>query len=72
MQLTDGSSPVQLENEDLEEEEEVTYLGSIMSKTNATEKDITNSLQKAKSSFVQLNKLWRPPNIGGKNKDNDP
>ena len=39
-----------------------------MSKSNATVKDITNRLQKAKSSFVQLNKVWRSPNISEKTK----
>ena len=68
MQLTDTPLPVELENEDLEEVEEFTYLGSVMSKSNATVKDITNRLQKAKSSFVQLNKVWRSPNISEKTK----
>ena len=63
MQLTDAPFPVQMENEDLEEVEEFTHLGSITSKTNATEKDITNRLQKAKSSFVQLKKVWKSPNV---------
>ena len=36
MQLTDTPLPVELENEDLEEVEEFTYLGSVMSKSNAT------------------------------------
>ena len=39
-----------------------------MSKSNATVKDITNRLQKAKSSFVQVNKIWRSPNICEKTK----
>ena len=68
MQLTDTPLPVELENEDLEGVEEFTYLGSVMSKSNATVKDITNHRQKAKSSFVQLNKVWRSPNISGKTK----
>ena len=68
MQLTETPLPVELENENLEEVEEFTYLGSIMSKSNATVKDITNRLQKAKSSFVQLNKIWRSPNISEKTK----
>ena len=33
-----------------------------------TEKDITNRLHKAKSSFHQLNKIWRSSNIGEKTK----
>ena len=71
MQLTETPLPVELENENLEEVyvEEFTYLGSIMSKSNATTvKDITNRLQKAKSSFAQLNKIWRSPNISEKTK----
>ena len=68
MQLTETPLPVELENKSLEEVEEFTYLGSIMSKSNATAKDITYRLQKAKSSFVQLNKVWRSPNISGKTK----
>ena len=68
MQLTETPLPVELENENLEKVEEFTYLGSIMSKSNATVKDITNRLQKVKSSFVQLNRVWRSPNISEKTK----
>ena len=70
MQLTDTLPALQLENEDLEQVEEFTYLESTMSISNATGKDITNRLQKAKSSFVRLNKVWRSPNISEKNKEN--
>ena len=63
LQLTETPLPVELENKNLEEGEEFTYLGSIMSKSNATVKDITNRLQKAKSSFLQLNKVWRSPSL---------
>jgi len=66
IQLTDTPLPVKLENEDLEEVEEFTYLGSINSRSNTTVKHITNRLQKAKSSFVQLNEVWRSPNISEK------
>ena len=54
---------MELEKEDLEEVEKFTYLESIMCKSSATVKDITNRLQKAKSSFGQQNKVWRSPNI---------
>jgi len=47
-------------------------MGSIMSKSNAMVNDITNRLQRGKSSFVQLNKVWRSPNISEKNQDEDP
>ena len=68
MQLTETALPVELENENLEEVEEFTHLGSITSKSSATVKDFTNSLQKAKSSFVQLKKVWRSLNISEKTK----
>lgn len=38
----------------IEKIDEFTHLGSTMSKTNATEKNITDRLQKAKSCFVYL------------------
>ena len=63
MQLMETPLPVELENENLEEVEEFTYLGSIMSNSNATVKNITNRLQKA-----QLNKVWRSPTIREKTK----
>ena len=50
----DRPSPLELENEDLEEVEEFTFLGSVMSKSIGMVMDITNRLKKAKSSFVQL------------------
>ena len=63
MQFVQSPPQITLENEILEEVDEFTYLGSKISKSNATEKDITNRLQKAKSSFHQLNKIWRSSNI---------
>ena len=47
MQLTETPLPVEMENENLEEVEEFTYLGSITSNSNATVKNVTNRLQKA-------------------------
>ena len=66
MRLTDTPLPVELENKDLKELKEFTYLESIMRKSNVTVKYITGRFQKAKSSFVQLNKVWRSPNISEK------
>ena len=54
MHLKDRPSPLELENEDLEEVEEFTFLGSVMLKSIGMVKDITNRLKEAKSSFVQL------------------
>jgi len=70
MQLTEAPLPVELKNDDLEVVEELNYLGSflgsIISKNNATVKDITNRLQRAKSSFVRVNKAYECPYIGEK------
>ena len=43
-------------------------MGSVMSKSNATVKDISNRFQKANSSFVQLKKVCRSPNVSEKKK----
>ena len=68
MQFVQSPPQITLENEILEEVDEFTYLGSKKSKSNATEKDITNRLHKAKCSFHQLNKIWRSCNITEKTK----
>ncbi|XP_048757722.2 uncharacterized protein LOC125668029 [Ostrea edulis] len=68
MQFVPAPPQIKLENENLEEVNEFTYLGSTISKNNATEKDITNRLQKAKASFHQLNKIWRTSSISEKTK----
>ena len=54
MQCVQSPHQITLGNEILEEVDELAYLGSNISKSNATEKDITNRLQKAKISFHQL------------------
>ena len=56
MQLSNTANPILLENEHIEEVNQFTYLGNIVSKDNTTEKDITSRLQKARSAFLQLNK----------------
>ena len=68
MQFVQSPPQITLENEILEEVDEFTYLGSKKSKSNTTEKDITNRLHKAKSSIHQLNKIWRSRNNGEKTK----
>jgi len=70
MQITETPLLVKLENDDLKEVKKFTYLGSIMSKSDATVKGLANRLLMAKSSFVQLNKVLRSPNISEKNKIN--
>ena len=68
VQFVQSPPQITLENEILEEVDEFTYLGSKKSKSNATEKNITNRLQKANSLFHQLNKIWRSSNISEKTK----
>lgn len=68
MQLVPSPPTITLENEALEEVDDFTYLGSTISKNNATSKDISNRLQKANISFHQLNKTWKSRNISLKTK----
>jgi len=50
MQITETPLLVKLENDDLKEVKKFTYLGSIMSKSDATVKDLANRLLMAKST----------------------
>ena len=65
MQHATCSSPtkIRLNNEPLEEVEDFICLGSTLSKSNATSKDIANRLQKANVAFHQLNRIWKNNNI---------
>lgn len=53
MQLSNRAQHTHLGNEYIEEVNQFMYLGSIVSKDNATEKDTTNRLQQARSAFAQ-------------------
>lgn len=68
MQLVPSPTVITLDNEPLDEVDDFTYLGSVISKNNATSKDITSRLQKANIAFHQLNKIWKNNNISLKTK----
>ncbi|KAJ8314473.1 hypothetical protein KUTeg_006629 [Tegillarca granosa] len=63
MQLTNTPPEIGPENEKLKEIDDFTYLGNIISKNNATEKDNTNRDKKTRAVFHQLNLVWRSRNI---------
>ena len=54
--------PVVLNEEPLEEVEDFTYLGSILSKDNGAGKDIKARLNKGRSAFAQLQPIWKANN----------
>ena len=62
------NATVNLENESLEEVDNFTYLGSVVSKNGGTEEDINERLKKARASYGMLNKVWRSASINTKTK----
>ena len=54
--------PVVLNEEPLEEVEDFTYLGSILSKDNGAGKDIKARLNKGCAAFAQLQPIWKANN----------
>ena len=61
---TASSQAVTLANGPVEEVEEFTYLGSIVSTTGGTEQDVEARLGKARSTFRSMDKLWKSKIIG--------
>ena len=53
------SAPVTVNGHTLDYVEDFTYLGSLVSKENATQKDIKARLGKAHSVFVRLQSIWK-------------
>ena len=64
----EDNAAVNLGNDNLEEVENFTYLGSIVSKNGGTEEDINGRLKKARASFGMLSKIWRSSKISTKTK----
>ena len=54
--------PVALNEEPLEDVEDFTYLGSILSKDNGDGKDIKARLNKGRAAFAQLQPIWKSNN----------
>ena len=50
--------PVTLEGKDIEDVDEFTYLGAVVSKEGGGGKDMDSRLNKARAAFTKLNKVW--------------
>ena len=60
MFLNGNSNPqITVNDQPLEEVDDFTYLGSVMSKDYGTSKDIKARLAKACSAFSRLNNIWK-------------
>ena len=51
--------PIAINNDPLEEVEDFTYLGSVLSKDNGADKDIKTRLSKARAAFGTLQPIWK-------------
>ena len=56
---TKRSNGVFIEGEQVEEVDEFTYLGGIVSKRGSTDDDIQASIVKARQEFAMLRPMWR-------------
>ena len=54
---------IQIAEQNIEDVESFTYLGSIISKTGGTEEDIKSRIEKAQHVFVTLKPVWNNRNI---------
>ena len=54
---------IQIAEQNIEDVESFTYLGSIINKTGDTEEDIKSRIRKARHVFVTLNPVWNNRNI---------
>ena len=53
------SQPISIDGETLQNVEDFTYLGSIISKDNGVKKDIESRLNKAQGAFCRLRNIWK-------------
>lgn len=65
---SDTQQPVTIDNNNIEEVEDFTYLGSMISNNNGTAKDIKVRIRKARNAFCQLQSIWRSGSISLKTK----
>ena len=49
---------VKIGNESIEEVDKFTYLGSVVTPSGGTEEDVNARINKARTAFSQLNKIW--------------
>ncbi|XP_055997864.1 uncharacterized protein LOC125647136 [Ostrea edulis] len=57
------AQPVKIRNNIIEEVEDFKYLGSMLSNTNGTARDIKARISKARNAFCQLQSIWRSGSI---------
>jgi hypothetical protein len=60
---TSNTQKFSLEDTEIEEVESFVCLGSVVSKTGGTEKDVSSRIKKANGLFIQLYPIWRNHNI---------
>jgi hypothetical protein len=63
MAINNRRKPMKIQNEETENVEEFTYLGSIVDKNGDTEKDIKSRISKAQIAFQSLRKIWQSNNL---------
>lgn len=53
-----GKQKIKVESGELEEVEEFSYLGSVLSRSGGTDEDIKTRIGKAQAAFMMLQELW--------------
>ena len=59
MTINATPEPIIINNDPLEEVEDFTYLGSVLSKNNGAGKDSKARLSKARAAFAKLQPIWQ-------------
>ena len=56
---TRANDPIKVQNANIEEVLEFTYLGSVVAPGGGTEQDVKSRISKARGAFARLHKVWR-------------
>jgi hypothetical protein len=65
---TSKMEKIEINEKELEEVNEYSYLGSIVTGGGGADEDVTNRIKKANVAFVQLYRIWKNKNIRIKTK----
>ena len=69
LKVNDNSNtPIQLDQEAIEEINSFVYLGSVVDKLGGTDEDVKTRIKKARVAFIQLNNIWKSREIGQQTK----
>ena len=60
---TANTNPILLRGEPIKDVDSFTYLGSVISKTGSTDKDVKARIQKARNAFLMMKNIWKSGNI---------